>query len=99
MAKVVLHQQDNNRYLLEVFDERGDELVKYDTVGNQREGTSFALSDTSYGEKTCVVSQGLGTMPVSHNGRTYYVCCTGCRAAFEEEPERWIAKLAERSRK
>ena len=96
LAKVVLHQQDNNRYLLEVFDRRGDQFVKYDTVGNQREGTSFALSDSEYGEKTCIVSQGLGTISVTHGGRTYYVCCTGCKAAFEDEPERWIAKATER---
>jgi hypothetical protein len=97
LAKVVFHQQDNNRYLLEVYDQRGEQFARYDTVGNQRQGTSFALSDTGYGEKTCIVSQGLGTIAISHAGRTYYVCCTGCKAAFEEEPERWIEKLAQRS--
>lgn len=62
------------------------------TVNTQREGTSFALSDTDYGEKTCIISQGLGTISVSHNGKSYWVCCTGCKAAFEDEPEKWIAK-------
>jgi YHS domain-containing protein len=33
---------------------------------------------------------------VTHNGRTYYVCCTGCQAAFNENPEYWIAKAEER---
>lgn len=97
LARVILHQQDNNRYLMEVYDQRGEQFARYDTVGNQRQGTSFALSDTGYGEKTCIVSQGLGTIAVSHAGRTYYVCCTGCKAAFEEEPERWVEKLAQRS--
>jgi len=32
----------------------------------------------------CVVSGGIGTMPVSYNGKTYYVCCGGCRDAFNE---------------
>ena len=35
---------------------------------------------------------GAGTMTVSYNGQTYYVCCTGCRDAFLAEPEKFIAK-------
>jgi hypothetical protein len=65
---------------------------RVDTIHSQREGTSFALSDTDYGDKTCIISQGLGTIAVSYQGRSYWVCCTGCKAAFEDEPERWIAK-------
>jgi hypothetical protein len=38
----------------------------------------------------CVVSGGLGTMPVSYKGVTYYVCCSGCRDAFMENPEKYI---------
>lgn len=38
----------------------------------------------------CVVTGGLGTMPVSYNGKTYYVCCTGCRDAFNENPEKYV---------
>ena len=68
---------------------------RVDTINIQREGTSFALSDTDYGDKTCVISQGLGTTSVSHKGKTYWVCCSGCKAAFEEEPDRWIAKFEE----
>ncbi|HUG92028.1 MAG TPA: hypothetical protein VML55_14410 [Planctomycetaceae bacterium] len=96
LAQVVLNHQNNNRYLLELYRRSGDRVVIYDTVANQRQGTSFALIDEGYGERTCVISEGLGTMTVSHNGRTYYVCCTGCKAAFEENPEYWIAKAAER---
>ncbi|MBR9804101.1 YHS domain-containing protein [bacterium] len=51
--------------------------------------------DEGYGEKTCIISGGLGTITVSHNGQTYYVCCTGCKAAFEDDPERWIARAEE----
>ena len=64
-----------------------------DTIGCQRTGTSFALSDSDYGEKTCVISQGLGTTAVSFQGKTYWVCCSGCKAAFEEEPAKWIARF------
>jgi YHS domain-containing protein len=57
------------------------------------------LSDTDYGEKTCIISQGLGTISVSHNGKTYWVCCTGCKAAFDADPEKWIAKAAAAAKK
>jgi len=92
--KLVLNQQENNRMLVELSRRRGRGMFRLeDTIGCQREGTSFALSDTDYGEKTCVISQGLGTTPVSYKGKTYWVCCSGCKAAFEEEPEKWIARF------
>lgn len=96
--QLVFNQQENNRYLMVLSRLRGSQKAfrLYDTVSTQREGTSFALSDTDYGEKECIVSQGLGTIAVSHGGKTYWVCCTGCKAAFEDDPEHWLAKLEER---
>lgn len=91
-------QQENNRYLLEVDRRRGSAAFRrYDTVSTQREGTSFAISDSDYGEKSCIISQGLGTIAVSHQGKTYWVCCSGCKAAFEDDPETWIARAAKRA--
>lgn len=87
------NQQENNRYLLEIEKKRGAaSFRRFDTVSTQREGTSFALSDSDYGEKTCIISAGLGTISVGYQGRTYWVCCSGCKAAFEEDPERWIKR-------
>lgn len=92
-------QQENNRYLLEVDRRRGKAAFRrYDTVSTQREGTSFAVSDSDYGEKTCIISQGLGTMPVSYKGKSYWVCCSGCKAAFDADPEKWIARAATRDK-
>lgn len=49
-------------------------------VQSKKDGVSI-----SGGKKNeCVVSGGVGTMPVSYNGKTYYVCCGGCRDAFNE---------------
>ncbi len=95
--QVSFAQQENNRYLLEVDKRRGTaSFRRFDTVSTQREGTSFALSDSSYGEKECIISQGLGTISVSWNGRSFWVCCSGCKAAFEEDPETWIARAEKR---
>ncbi len=29
---------------------------------------------------------------MSHNGKTYYVCCGGCRDLFNEDPETVLAE-------
>ncbi len=91
--QIVMNQQDNNRYLFELSQMRGSRFVRFDTMASQREGTSFALDDSDFKEKTCVISQGLGTIQVSHKGKSYWVCCSGCKAAFEEDPDKWIAKF------
>jgi hypothetical protein len=56
-------------------------------VGLTKEGESFGAREKKI---ECVVSGGLGTMPVSYKGVTYYVCCSGCREAFNENPEKYI---------
>lgn len=91
--QLVFNQQENNRFLLEMSKKRGSRFVRMDTVASQRQGTSFALNDEDYGDRTCIISAGLGTSQVSYKGKNYWVCCSGCKAAFEEDPERWLAKL------
>lgn len=97
--QLAIAQQENNRYLLEVGKRRGKaDFARFDTVSTQRDGTSFALSDTDYAERTCIISEGLGTTEVTWKGRSYWVCCSGCKAAFDEDPDTWIARAAERAK-
>jgi YHS domain-containing protein len=56
-------------------------------VAATKEGVPFASGD---GSPECIVSGGRGTMAVTFKGQTYYVCCTGCRDAFNDEPEKYI---------
>ncbi len=92
--RFTINQQENNRYLVEVGRARGMGMFQaIDVIASQREGTSFARADSDYGEKTCVISEGLGTSTVSYEGKTYWVCCSGCKAAFEDDPKGWIAKF------
>jgi hypothetical protein len=68
----------------------GSTLLRKDfVIGATKKGESLA---TSAKKIECVVSGGLGTIPVSYKGETYYVCCTGCRDAFNENPEKFIAE-------
>ncbi|MCS7166025.1 MAG: YHS domain-containing protein [Gemmatales bacterium] len=66
-------------------------------VGATKEGQALAVERKKGPE--CVVSGGLGTIPVSYKGQTYYVCCTGCRDAFNENPEKYIKEYLERKAK
>ncbi len=57
-------------------------------VATTKEGEALAGKKAKGPE--CVVSGGLGTMTVSYNGETFYVCCTGCRDAFNENPKKYV---------
>jgi len=83
----------NEKRTLVLFEKRREEQRAFSRVaevGYTREGTRLAFSGTSGPE--CVVTGGTGTMPVMYKGQTYYVCCSGCRQAFEDDPEGVIAE-------
>lgn len=65
-------------------------------VGYTREGTRLAIPGA--GQPECIVTGGAGTTKVSYQGKTYYVCCSGCKQAFEDDPEGIIAEAAERKK-
>ena len=63
-------------------------------VGATKEGVPFA--EVPKGPE-CVVSGGVGTMKVSFKGKDYFVCCSGCRDAFKDNPEKWIKEFEARA--
>lgn len=56
-------------------------------VGATKEGVPFASGD---GQPECIVSGGLAKTPVTYQGKTYYVCCSGCRDEFNANPEKYV---------
>jgi hypothetical protein len=90
--RLVLSLLHDNRHLYHLESGSGERpfFKKLYQVGCTREGVSFAAGDN---KPECVVSGGLGTMQVSYKGKTYYVCCTGCRDAFKDDPEKYIAEF------
>jgi len=59
----------------------------------------FALNGNKDGESIagggpkkpeCIVSGGAASIAVSYQGKTYYVCCTGCRDEFLANPEKYL---------
>ncbi|MBX9582496.1 MAG: hypothetical protein K2X87_19500 [Gemmataceae bacterium] len=96
--RLVVTLLHHNRHLVR-FEARpaGSKLgfVRKWQVGATKEGVPFA--DVPKGPE-CVVSGGLGTMKVTHNGQDYYVCCSGCRDAFKEDPEKFIKEAAAKAK-
>lgn len=72
----------------------GDVYTRLGEVGSTRAGSSFATAATSGPE--CVVTGGLGTIPVEFEGQKYFVCCSGCRDLFEEDPAGVLAEYRQR---
>jgi hypothetical protein len=94
--QVTFNQLDNNQYLFELKKRApaAKTFLALDIVRQQRQGTSFAVADSDNPGPKCIISGGLGSMTVSYKGKNYPVCCSGCAAAFNDDPERWLAKLA-----
>lgn len=103
VSRVTIRQLNEKRMLV-LYETRKASQSFYRRVGEvgyTREGTRLASSDSSGPE--CVVTGGAGTIAVSFKGKTYYVCCTGCRDAFNDDPEGILAdyqaRLEERKKK
>jgi hypothetical protein len=72
----------------------GQSFTRLAEVGSTRKGSSFARAGANGPE--CVVTGGLGTIVVEHEGKKYYVCCGGCRDYFLENPAAVLAEFRER---
>ncbi|MGD9855779.1 MAG: YHS domain-containing protein [Planctomycetaceae bacterium] len=66
-------------------------------VGYTRAGVRLARPGS--GQPECIVTGGAGTMEVTYQGKTYYVCCSGCKQAFDDDPAGIIAEAAERRKR
>ncbi len=82
----------NENRITVLLEKRTEKQSFYNRVAEiafQRQGTKLAASDGNGPE--CVVTGGKGTIAVTHKGKTYFVCCTGCRDAFNDDPEGILA--------
>lgn len=95
-ARVSLRLVARGDRLLMTYEKRlgsTDRFAHLAEVGYTRQGSDFGQGGVS---RECVVTGGAGTMAVSHDGKTYYVCCTGCRQLFYEDPEGVLADYRQR---
>ncbi len=94
-ARISLRLVAGGDRMLVLYERRtGGAFARLAEVGSTRKGSSFA-KNVATGPQ-CVVTGGLGTIAVEHQGKTYYVCCTGCRDLFKNDPEGVLAEYRER---
>ena len=82
----------NENRMLVLLERRPEQQSFFTRVGEvayQRQGTKIAAVGGA--GPACIVTGGTGTIAVMHKGKTYYVCCTGCRDAFNDDPEGTLA--------
>lgn len=90
----------NDKRTLVLYQSRKAEqerFVRVAEVGYTRQGTRLAVEGA--GEPECIVTGGKGTSSIVYKGKTYYFCCTGCRDAFNDDPEGIIAEAAKKAAK
>lgn len=67
---------------------KGLASTMYKAAGN-KEGESLGGGGK---KNVCIVTEGLGTIQVSYMGKTYYVCCSGCKEEFDANPKKYVDK-------
>lgn len=82
---LVLHEQTSAS---------GPRYYRVAEVGYTRKGTRLALPGG--GQRECVVTGGTAQTAVTFEGETYYVCCSGCQQAFDDDPAGVIADFKAR---
>ena len=66
-------------------------------IGVTKEGESFAAGSAAGDAPKCIITGGAASMTVSFQGKTYPICCTGCRDEFNDNPEKYVKKAALRA--
>jgi YHS domain-containing protein len=94
---VTLLREDRTLVLFQVRKKDQTQFTRVAEVGYTREGTRIA--EESAGGPECIVTGGKGTMSTVYKGKTYWFCCTGCRDAFNDDPDAIIAQAEERAAK
>ena len=96
VRRVTLTIPNENRFLLLLESEPSAKtFTRLGEVGYTRNGVAFAAGESG---PVCIVTEGRGTMQVSYKGKSYYVCCSGCRDLFNKDPETILAEVAERAK-
>lgn len=90
----------NEKRTLVLFQSRKKQQVQFARVaeiGYTRDGTK--LAEQGADGPVCIVTGGKGTIRVAYKNKEYWVCCTGCRDAFLDDPESILAEAKERAAK
>jgi YHS domain-containing protein len=89
-ARITIKSVANGDRLVVLYERAaGDGYARLAEVGATRVGGMFAAGAAG---PECIVTGGRGTIAVTHQGQTYYVCCSGCKEAFDADPAGIVAE-------
>jgi hypothetical protein len=95
-ARITLKTVANGDRLVVLYERAaGDGFARLAEVGATRVGGMFAAGAAG---PECIVTGGRGTIAVTHAGQTYYVCCSGCKEAFDADPAGIVAEYMARKK-
>jgi YHS domain-containing protein len=66
-------------------------------AGLTKEGEAFAAGGSAADLPKCIITGGSATMTVTYQGKSYPLCCSGCRDEFNDNPEKYVKKAALRA--
>jgi YHS domain-containing protein len=98
-SRITLRQVAGGDRMLVLLERRvsgGAGLARIAEIGYTRQGSDFGQGAA---QRECIVTGGAGTIAVEYGGKTYYVCCSGCRDLFQENPEAILAESRKRTAK
>lgn len=93
LARISITPLHDTRFLLLLEGKEAGDFARLGEVGFTRQGVAFAAGDTA---PVCIVTEGRGTIAVTHKGKTYYVCCSGCKDLFNDDPDGVLAEAERR---
>ena len=83
-----------NRLLIDLQKKSsGGRYSTFCEVSYTRKGSGFGQTANAH---ECIITGGAGKIEVNYKGQSYWVCCGGCRDAFNENPEKEIAAYKKR---
>jgi YHS domain-containing protein len=68
------------------------QFAKVIDINPGKEGEAFAASGSAVELPKCIITGGAATLSVTHEGKTYPLCCTGCRDEFLDNPAKYVQK-------
>ena len=63
-------------------------------AGLTKEGESFAAGSSAGDLPKCIITGGASTLSVTYQGKSYPLCCTGCRDEFNDNPEKYVKRAS-----
>lgn len=90
----ILLNSNQIRYTMRVDQKDADapQFSRQIETGLTKEGEAFAAGGGGEDLPKCIITGGAATIAVSFQGKSFNVCCTGCRDAFNENPEKYVKK-------